>query len=163
MHLWNPKEFSDEEGSSEEDSVDKRTEKEKYIFVDIDSDQSESSEQWLELVDVDSLTDDSTSRYTSRTVSPVSKFAGQDVEKFEGKITEKSLLERENNILHISDFVDLSYWKEEKICCGTIYRGLYDEIMVDPRFVKACPDRMSKLAKRNSNSQELEEPVNKQN
>lgn len=31
----------------------------------------------------------------------------------------------------------------EIICCGTIYRGLYNEVMVDPRYIKPCKYRLA--------------------
>ncbi|XP_056647597.1 SIN3-HDAC complex-associated factor-like [Diorhabda sublineata] len=41
-------------------------------------------------------------------------------------------------------FVDLEYWTQEKICCGTIFRGKYDEVMFDPRSMKPCENRLKK-------------------
>lgn len=32
----------------------------------------------------------------------------------------------------------------EKICCGTIFRGLCGEMIVDRRFLKACSARLDK-------------------
>lgn len=40
--------------------------------------------------------------------------------------------------VEVSDFIDLNYWKRETVCCGTIFRGMYDEIIVDARFMKPC-------------------------
>jgi len=39
----------------------------------------------------------------------------------------------------VSDFFDSSYWKQELICCGVIFRGGLGEVMVDPRLYKRCP------------------------
>ncbi|KAJ4429643.1 hypothetical protein ANN_21844 [Periplaneta americana] len=38
----------------------------------------------------------------------------------------------------ISSFLDMSFWKREKVCCGTIFKGPYGAIIVDPRFLKPC-------------------------
>ncbi|XP_067012875.2 SIN3-HDAC complex-associated factor isoform X2 [Anabrus simplex] len=38
----------------------------------------------------------------------------------------------------ISSFLDMSFWKREKVCCGTIFKGPYGEVIVDPRFLKPC-------------------------
>ncbi|KAI5101334.1 family with sequence similarity 60, member A isoform 2 [Silurus meridionalis] len=35
-------------------------------------------------------------------------------------------------------FLDLSYWKRQKVCCGTIYKGRFGEVIIDPRFFKPC-------------------------
>jgi hypothetical protein len=38
----------------------------------------------------------------------------------------------------ISSFLDMSFWKREKVCCGTIFKGPYGAVIVDPRFLKPC-------------------------
>ncbi|PSN38136.1 hypothetical protein C0J52_08228 [Blattella germanica] len=38
----------------------------------------------------------------------------------------------------ISSFLDMTFWKREKVCCGTIFKGPYGAIIVDPRFLKPC-------------------------
>ncbi|XP_049962379.1 SIN3-HDAC complex-associated factor [Schistocerca serialis cubense] len=38
----------------------------------------------------------------------------------------------------ISSFLDMTFWKREKVCCGTIFKGPYGEVIVDPRFLKPC-------------------------
>ncbi|XP_074661848.1 SIN3-HDAC complex-associated factor-like [Tubulanus polymorphus] len=37
-----------------------------------------------------------------------------------------------------SSFLDLSYWKRTKICCGIIFTGPHGEVMVDPSLLKPC-------------------------
>lgn len=32
-------------------------------------------------------------------------------------------------------FIDLSTWRREEICCGTIFRGPYGEVLVDPKLL----------------------------
>nr|CAI5868332.1 unnamed protein product [Callosobruchus analis] len=44
----------------------------------------------------------------------------------------------------ISDFVDLGYWRKELLCCGVIFRGLHNEVMIDPHFLKPCSNRRTK-------------------
>ncbi|XP_014261428.1 SIN3-HDAC complex-associated factor [Cimex lectularius] len=41
----------------------------------------------------------------------------------------------------VSGFVDLTIWKREKICCGTIFVGPDGSIIVDPRFAIPCRRR----------------------
>ncbi|KAL1130897.1 hypothetical protein AAG570_012138 [Ranatra chinensis] len=48
---------------------------------------------------------------------------------------------RLNSSPQVSSFVDLSIWKREKICCGTIFVGPRGAVIVDPRFVKPCRTR----------------------
>ena len=39
----------------------------------------------------------------------------------------------------MSDFIDLSVWKQKKICCGTIFVNSAGEAILDPRFISKCP------------------------
>lgn len=34
-------------------------------------------------------------------------------------------------------FIDLSKWRQEEICCGTIFRGPNGEVLVDPKWLRA--------------------------
>uniref|UniRef100_A0A1B6DXC5 Uncharacterized protein n=1 Tax=Clastoptera arizonana TaxID=38151 RepID=A0A1B6DXC5_9HEMI len=38
----------------------------------------------------------------------------------------------------VSAFLDLTYWKREKVCCGIIFTGQKSEVIIDPRFLKQC-------------------------
>uniref|UniRef100_A0A0C9QAF4 Fam60a_1 protein n=1 Tax=Fopius arisanus TaxID=64838 RepID=A0A0C9QAF4_9HYME len=40
-------------------------------------------------------------------------------------------------------FIDMTYFKRERICCGEIFRGLYGEIIVDPSLIKRCAGCLS--------------------
>ncbi|XP_032238918.1 SIN3-HDAC complex-associated factor [Nematostella vectensis] len=33
-------------------------------------------------------------------------------------------------------YIDLSLWRREEICCGTIFRGPHGEVLVDPKLLK---------------------------
>ncbi|KAL4622863.1 protein FAM60A-like [Arapaima gigas] len=35
-------------------------------------------------------------------------------------------------------YLDLTYWKRQKVCCGIVYKGRYGEVMIDPRLFKPC-------------------------
>nr|XP_033783747.1 SIN3-HDAC complex-associated factor [Geotrypetes seraphini] len=41
----------------------------------------------------------------------------------------------------VFSFLDLTYWKRQKICCGIIYKGRFGEILIDPRLFKPCCSR----------------------
>lgn len=45
-----------------------------------------------------------------------------------------SLTSSANNKL---PFIDLSTWRREEICCGTIFRGPYGEVLVDPKLLNS--------------------------
>ncbi|XP_046390995.1 myb-like protein V [Ischnura elegans] len=38
----------------------------------------------------------------------------------------------------ISSFLDMTFWKREEVCCGIIFKGPNQEVIVDPRFLKPC-------------------------
>ncbi|XP_044732808.1 SIN3-HDAC complex-associated factor [Chrysoperla carnea] len=40
--------------------------------------------------------------------------------------------------LPVSSFLDMSFWKREYVCCGTVFIGPTGELLVDPRFLKPC-------------------------
>ncbi|XP_070545189.1 SIN3-HDAC complex-associated factor-like [Ptychodera flava] len=41
-------------------------------------------------------------------------------------------------------FLDLSFWKKEVVCCGTIFRGPRGEVLVDPQLLKPCKGCINK-------------------
>ncbi|XP_048401904.1 SIN3-HDAC complex associated factor, like isoform X2 [Stegostoma tigrinum] len=47
--------------------------------------------------------------------------------------TQKSL-----SLQPVFSFLDLTYWKRQKICCGIIYKGRFGEVLIDPRLFKPC-------------------------
>lgn len=51
----------------------------------------------------------------------------------------------------ISDFIDPKYWKKENLCCGTIFRGVYGEIIIDPSLIKPCENRITQIKKEHLN------------
>lgn len=38
----------------------------------------------------------------------------------------------------VSDFLNMSYWKRETVCCGTIFIGPQGEVAIDSRYFKPC-------------------------
>jgi len=51
--------------------------------------------------------------------------------------TDLSVRQR-NPSIDISPFLDMSFWKREKICCGTIFRAPNGEVAVDVRYISPC-------------------------
>lgn len=45
--------------------------------------------------------------------------------------------------LRVSSLLDGLIWRKEKICCGIIFRGLYNEVAIFPKLLKPCQDRLS--------------------
>lgn len=35
-------------------------------------------------------------------------------------------------------FLDLTYWKRQRVCCGIIYKGRFGEVLIDPHLYKPC-------------------------
>nr|XP_048288685.1 SIN3-HDAC complex-associated factor [Myodes glareolus]XP_048288686.1 SIN3-HDAC complex-associated factor [Myodes glareolus] len=38
----------------------------------------------------------------------------------------------------VFSFLDLTYWKRQKICCGIIYKGRFGEVLIDTHLFKPC-------------------------
>ncbi|CAH1104033.1 unnamed protein product [Psylliodes chrysocephalus] len=145
MQLWYPKHSSDSNISQTQRKI--RESLESYTSEDTD------------LTDADFLSVDSQTTNTSdtsRTVSPTNSYAHFNVKKqrhTNQELNEANFCTDKRN-LQVSDFIDLNYWKEEKVCCGIIFRGVHDEIMIDPRFMKACSSRIRNIERNKENSTE---------
>ena len=42
----------------------------------------------------------------------------------------------------ICSFLDMSFWRREKICCGVIFKGPNNEVVISPKLLKPCSCRM---------------------
>ncbi|CAL8116082.1 unnamed protein product [Orchesella dallaii] len=49
-----------------------------------------------------------------------------------------ALKPRRNSDASHSSFLDLSFWKREKTCCGIIFKGPCGEVLLDRRFLSPC-------------------------
>ncbi|XP_029455867.1 SIN3-HDAC complex-associated factor isoform X1 [Rhinatrema bivittatum] len=38
----------------------------------------------------------------------------------------------------VFSFLDLTYWKRQKVCCGIIYKGRFGEVLIDTHLFKPC-------------------------
>ncbi|XP_056132545.1 SIN3-HDAC complex-associated factor-like [Lampris incognitus] len=56
-------------------------------------------------------------------------------------------------------FLDLTYWKRQKVCCGIIYKGRYGEVIIDPHLYKPCCQRKQKVDEEEDEEEEEEEEV----
>jgi len=43
----------------------------------------------------------------------------------------------------IPGFLDSSYWTRRNICCGIVYTGLLNEVMLDQRYYQKCSNHQS--------------------
>ncbi|XP_076152434.1 LOW QUALITY PROTEIN: SIN3-HDAC complex-associated factor [Alosa pseudoharengus] len=48
----------------------------------------------------------------------------------------------------VFSFLDLTYWKRQKVCCGIIYKGRFGEVLIDPHLYKPCCRRNRSRSKR---------------
>ncbi|CAG9833096.1 unnamed protein product [Diabrotica balteata] len=103
------------------------------------SDKSEGNDE-QDLQEVDYLCEDGPSNESSRTGSPGLSDSEDVVMKSRRY---KGMPKRRHDDTRVSGFIDLDYWKKETICCGVIFRGLYDEIMLDPTCMKPCRSRLA--------------------
>lgn len=44
----------------------------------------------------------------------------------------------QKNRSSMSSFLDLTFWKREKTCCGIIFKGPFGEILLDRRYLNPC-------------------------
>lgn len=61
------------------------------------------------------------------------------------KRSSESSIGSQDSSLRVCPFLDSSMWRRERICCGVIFRGLNNEVVVFPKFLKPCEARLSKL------------------
>ncbi|XP_034163590.2 SIN3-HDAC complex-associated factor [Pangasianodon hypophthalmus] len=38
----------------------------------------------------------------------------------------------------VFSFLDLTYWRRQRVCCGIIYKGRFGEVLIDPHLYKPC-------------------------
>ncbi|XP_053970410.1 uncharacterized protein LOC128872094 isoform X1 [Hylaeus volcanicus] len=106
--------------------------KKKHIYLKTDRDREQSPAM------SDDLTEDylngNGSKGSSRAGSPI---GSDDIPVIEKQIDMQDVTESKND-LTVNGFIDLSYFKREIICCGTIFKGPYGEVIVDPSLIKPC-------------------------
>ncbi|KAJ3612128.1 hypothetical protein NHX12_020405 [Muraenolepis orangiensis] len=60
-------------------------------------------------------------------------------------------------------FLDLTYWKRQRVCCGIVYAGRYGEVLIDPHLYKPCcpkppsPEEEEELMEEEKDEEEEEE------
>lgn len=43
----------------------------------------------------------------------------------------------------VSSFLDMTFWRREQICCGVIFKGPNNEVVISPKLLKPCSCRKS--------------------
>ncbi|XP_054013084.1 uncharacterized protein LOC128894964 isoform X1 [Hylaeus anthracinus] len=106
--------------------------KKKHIYLKTDRDREQSP----------AMSDDLTEDYLNGNGSKGSSRAGSPIGSDDIPVTEKQIdmqdVTESKNDLTVNGFIDLSYFKREIICCGTIFKGPYGEVIVDPSLIKPC-------------------------
>ncbi|XP_043256762.1 uncharacterized protein LOC122399831 isoform X1 [Colletes gigas] len=106
--------------------------KKKHIYLKTDRDREQSP----------AMSDDLTEDYLIGDGSKGSSRAGSPIGSDDIPVTEKQLdmqdVSESKNDLTVNGFIDLTYFKREIICCGTIFKGPYGEVIVDPSLIKPC-------------------------
>ncbi|KAK5642428.1 hypothetical protein RI129_008595 [Pyrocoelia pectoralis] len=96
----------------------------------------------IEMADVEYFTESGPSRLSSGAASPS---ASDCEDNFGHSRRHKSLAKRRENTPEVSGFIDLDYWKQENVCCGIVFRGPNNELLVDTRFLKPCNARLANM------------------
>lgn len=78
------------------------------------------------------------SKNSSRAGSPAGSDDGSAGVKRLAADQGESGIKRRLPQLPVSGFIDMNYFKRETICCGTIFKGPYGEVMIDPTLLKPC-------------------------
>ncbi|XP_030628456.1 SIN3-HDAC complex-associated factor [Chanos chanos] len=57
----------------------------------------------------------------------------------------------------VLSFLDLTYWKRQKVCCGIIYKGRFGEVLIDPHLYKPCCQKKQEQRQEEEEEEEEEE------
>ncbi|XP_056909260.1 LOW QUALITY PROTEIN: SIN3-HDAC complex-associated factor [Takifugu flavidus] len=57
----------------------------------------------------------------------------------------------------VFSFLDLTYWKRQKVCCGIIYKGRFGEVLIDPHLFKPCCRKKQRQQQQQQREEEDEE------
>ncbi|XP_075945046.1 SIN3-HDAC complex-associated factor isoform X2 [Anarhichas minor] len=57
----------------------------------------------------------------------------------------------------VFSFLDLTYWKRQKVCCGIIYKGRFGEVLIDPHLFKPCCRNKQRQQRQQEEEEEEEE------
>lgn len=52
----------------------------------------------------------------------------------------------------VSSFLDMTFWRREQICCGVIFKGPNNEVVISPKLLKPCSCRKSSSSSSSSST-----------
>ncbi|CAK9803588.1 SIN3-HDAC complex-associated factor [Anthophora plagiata] len=120
--------------------------KKKHMYLKTDRDREQSP----------AMSDDLTEDYLNGDGSKGSSRAGSPVGSDDIPVTEKQLDMQDDpeskDDLTVNGFIDLTYFKREIICCGTIFKGPYGEVIVDPSLIKPCIGCIARQQRQQTNA-----------
>ncbi|XP_050300708.1 SIN3-HDAC complex-associated factor isoform X2 [Anthonomus grandis grandis] len=105
-----------------------------------------SDHEDMDMHDLDCLSEEARSVGSSRNESPGVSDNEDHLEQHQttrGRRRKAKPRKLEDMHYQVGSFIDLDYWRKETICCGTIFLGQNDEIMVETRSLKPCSARMA--------------------
>ncbi|XP_010885199.1 SIN3-HDAC complex-associated factor [Esox lucius] len=59
----------------------------------------------------------------------------------------------------VFSFLDLTYWKRQKVCCGIIYKGRFGEVLLDPHLYKPCCQKKREVEKAQTSGESEMKPL----
>lgn len=57
----------------------------------------------------------------------------------------------------VFSFLDLTYWKRQRVCCGIIYKGRFGEVLIDPHLFKPCCRKKQRQQQQRQEEEEEDE------
>ncbi|KYN06480.1 PREDICTED: protein FAM60A [Cyphomyrmex costatus] len=106
--------------------------KKKHVYVKAEADREQSSPISDDLIEDYTLADSSKASSRSESISDDDDDIGSNDKQLD-LVQDQDMNDEDDN-----GFLDLSYYKREIICCGSIFRGANGEIIICPSSLKPC-------------------------
>ncbi|XP_043286657.1 SIN3-HDAC complex-associated factor [Venturia canescens] len=90
------------------------------------------------------MSDDLAEEYLANADSKGSSRSGSPAGSDDAPVSDSKRLNNVKSTLGEDDdvalhgWIDLTYFKREVVCCGTIFKGPYGEVIIDPSLIKPC-------------------------
>lgn len=157
MQLWYPKQSCEEKVNNFLSSTEQNNDEKNNITPQRSTSFETEKSSENEIIDVDTVSEEDFTYISSKTTSSISALSSRFSEDSEKTVRDYSRIKtmpkkrlEQFNVGEISDFIDLDYWKMEKICCGAIFKGAYDEVLIDTSLIKPCTKRVTQIKKTNT-------------
>ncbi|XP_012268553.2 SIN3-HDAC complex-associated factor [Athalia rosae] len=129
--------------------------KKKHVYLKPDRDREQSpamSDEYTEDFLPGATGGGGGSKNSSRAGSPAGSDDGSAGVKRLADDQGESGIKRRLPQLPVSGFIDMTYFKRETICCGTIFKGEYGEVIIDPSLIKPCIGCLARQRQRQANA-----------